>query len=220
MDGIESYKDASYDFGKAVFWREVLDQEDLKELRVNLAHFGWNKIVRYGVDKNWAKDICQMMAQYRFLYTDVSHHHVMSYRSRRLFREDYANMRQDWVADWSQIKKKILFGIDWHTIKRVKGFRDFQQRYVEVMSHDGLFSRSEIEDFLGGNALRFLGLLPNDQNRRRLETFYQNQNISPPDWFTSTAGQETSGVQAQSLTAVRGEAVDDGKGTKALAGNC
>ena len=71
-----------------------------------------------------------MMTKYGNLYTGVSHHNVLSYRSRRHFKEDYVKMRQDWDADWLQIKKRILLGIDWHVIKRVKGFRDFQQRYI------------------------------------------------------------------------------------------
>jgi hypothetical protein len=43
-----------------------------------------------------------------------------------------------------------------------------------------------MEDFLGGNALIFLGLLPGGQNRRRLDRFYRDRGISPPEWFTAT----------------------------------
>ena len=187
MDGIESYDDASYDFGKAVFWREVLDQPRYRTLRVNLAHFGWNKAVGYGAPQNWAKDICRMAVAYDHLYTDVSHHSVLSYRGRRLFKGDYARMRQDWGAHWPKVKSKILFGIDWHVLKRVKGFEDFLGQYVEVLSHGELYNRDEIADFMGGNAMRFLGLLPGGQNRQRLARFYRNQGQAPPAWFTATA---------------------------------
>jgi len=45
---------------------------------------------------------------------------------------------------------------------------------------------SDIDNFLGGNAMKFLGLLPGMQNRTRLESFYTNHNIDPPRWFTET----------------------------------
>ena len=47
---------------------------------------------------------------------------------------------------------------------------------------------------LGGNALHFLGLLPLGtdpsvgwaKNRERLQRFYRDNNINPPDWFSAT----------------------------------
>jgi predicted TIM-barrel fold metal-dependent hydrolase len=184
MDGIESYPKASYDFGQAAFWREVL--HDYGELFVNLAHFGWHESQGYAGKDGWSRDICRMMVDFDHLYSDVSHHGVLSHRGQRRFREDYAEMQKDWSANWSQIKQKILFGIDWHVIKRVRGFQGFQKRYVEILRHNGLYTEREIEDFLGGNAVRFLGLLPGGKTRQRLAAFYREKDIAPPKWFTAT----------------------------------
>ncbi len=179
MDGSESYKDASFYFGQAVFWREVLDQERLKNLHLNLAHFGWNQKQGHKGDRSWVQEICKMISQYDNLYTDVSHHEVLNEKNRTKLKLAYAEL----YSEYPKIKQKLLFGIDWHVIKRVDHFPEFKERYLEVLTNNNLFSLAEIEGFLGGNALRFLGLTPNGQNRKRLLKFYQAEKIDPPKWF-------------------------------------
>ena len=183
MYGIESYSNASFDFGQAVFWYEVLSQEKYKNLHLNLAHFGWCQEHRYHGRKGWVKDICEMLIEYKYLFTDVSHHRVLSGRDRKKFKEDYRDMRCDFSDHWLDIKKKILFGIDWHVIKRVRNFKKFKDKYVRMLRHKNLFTEDEIDNFLGGNALNFLGLLPGGKNRLRLEKFYKDNNINQPEWF-------------------------------------
>ena len=64
-------------------------------------------------------------------------------------------------------------------------FEDFKDSYLDILKHELLFTDDEIKDFLGGNALRFLGLLPGGKNRQRLKILYQNHKITPPLWFKS-----------------------------------
>jgi hypothetical protein len=56
------------------------------------------------------------------------------------------------------------------------------------------FTEEEIDRFLGGNALEFLGLLPGGKNRERLENFYAKKKIAPPKWFTDTADYQPDGA--------------------------
>ncbi|MHC5037887.1 MAG: amidohydrolase family protein [Planctomycetota bacterium] len=184
MDGMESYKDASWDFGQAVFWREVLDQEAFRDLRLNLAHFGWNKAQRYDGNRCWVTDICEMFADYPHLYADVGHHRVIVEEKKVLFQEDYKAM----CARYPLVKERLLFGIDWHIVKRVRNYPDFLRCYLDVLQGDALFSEEEIADFLGGNALRFLGLTPGGKNRERLRAFYRTHGINPPAWFEGLEG--------------------------------
>lgn len=151
MDGIESYPKASYDFGQALFWNDVLDR--YKDLHLNLAHFGWNSRLSYHDNRNWIKGICQMLINHKNLYTDVSHHRVISDRYGQRFKSDYEAIRRDWsnyngIDGWSMIKKKLLFGIDWHVIKRVKNFEYFKEKYLDVLKHKNLFTDKEIDNFL------------------------------------------------------------------------
>jgi len=182
MDGSESYPDASFDFGQAIFWRDVLEQQKYKDLHLNLAHFGWNKKDGHTGNRSWMREICEMLNQYNHLYTDVAHHEVFIDENVSKFKVAY----QELCLEFPKIKEKILFGIDWHVIKRVANFENFKNRYVELLKSDNLFSDQAIKDFLGRNALRFLGLLPGEKNRDRLERFYLKLSITPPEWFRAT----------------------------------
>jgi len=179
MDGSESYRDASFDFGHAILWRQVLDQDRYKNLHLNLAHFGWNKKQMHKGNRSWVKEICEMLTQYDNLYTDVAQHEVVIDKNMPKFKTAYKEL----IAEFDVLKERLLFGIDWHVIKRVKNFENFKSCYIEVLKSNNLFSDREIDDFLGSNALKFLGLLPGGKNRKRIEEFYTKESIEPPEWF-------------------------------------
>jgi predicted TIM-barrel fold metal-dependent hydrolase len=199
-DGIESFPGASYVFGSPSHWIPVL--EHYPDLHLNLAHFGWSHRLRYsatgtrrwgrcgrGLETSWLRTICEMLKRYPNLYTDVAHHEVLTRRCESRFLTDYRAMCADFPG---VIQKKLLFGIDWHVITRLSGYRRFPSTYRHLLG--GLFSPSELEDFFGGNALRFLGLLPVgtgagdgwSKNRERLRAYYAARSITPPAWFTLT----------------------------------
>lgn len=215
-NGIEAYPRASFDFGSPEYWRPVL--EKFPGLHVNLAHFGWDKPEEYlpptrwnrflqnlreageasvswlgmfefeGRRQTWVRQIAQMLAEYPNLYADVSHNRVTEDANLPKFRAAYAAMIRDYPG---VIQRKLLFGIDWHVIERVEQYAAFPQRYREVLQEGGIFTADEFRDFLGGNALRFLGLLPPSgkekrrwsKNWSRLKSFYRKNHIRPPKWF-------------------------------------
>ena len=185
MDGIEAYPKASYVFCRPEFWCDVLNH--FGDLRVNLAHFGWNQTKGQGYqgDDSWVKIICQMITLYDNLYADVSHHRVTQRDKQVMFRTGYQDMRKDFDAGshWGKIKKRLLFGIDWHVIKRVENYRDFKSAYERILRYDELFSEEDISDFLGGNALTFLGLSKGERNRKRLKAFYEDHDMVTPSWW-------------------------------------
>jgi len=183
MYGIESYHNASFDFGKAIFWRDVLSDNRYKNLHLNLAHFGWNLKEGYHGENSWVKDICRMMNEFDYLFADVACHRVTMFKDRQRYISDYKEISRDFPI----IKKRLLFGTDWHVLKRVKNYEDFMESYVKVLKHVNPFTDEEIDDFLGGNALKFLGLLPGGKNRERLEKFYKKKEIDPPEWFKLTS---------------------------------
>ena len=123
-----------------------------------------------------------MMNEFDYLFTDVACHNVVAYRSRWKYISDYKEICHDYPV----VKKRLLFGIDWHIIKRLRNYKNFKSKYVQVLKHHNLFTDDEIGDFLGGNALNFLGLLPGGKNRARLEKFYDDNNIDKPEWFRNT----------------------------------
>lgn len=196
-DGIEAYPGASFTFGGPELWRPVLDRHP--GLHLDLAHFGWSHGQRYADERqrrrrgtsNWIRTILEMLADYPDLYTDVAHHEVMSAEAEGRFAEDYQAMSADFPG---LLQGRLLFGIDWHVITRMDGFEGFKAAYARILGASGAFTAAQIEDFFGGNALRFLGLLPLGiregwtANRARLAVYYAANGIAPPAWFTATAG--------------------------------
>ena len=178
MDGSEAYHDASFDFGHPIFWKDILDNDRFSKLKLNLAHFGWNKDTFHEGNRSWVQDICKMLEKYENLYTDVSHNRVVLKGNKEKFIDAYTVLSKNFP--W--IKKKILFGIDWHVIERVLGFEDFKDRYIEILDKSG-FNQKEIDDFLGINAVKFLGLNKTGKNRKRLQNFYNQNSIGNPAWL-------------------------------------
>ncbi len=208
-DGIESYPRASYVFACPERWRPVLERHPW--LHLNLAHFGWCRKERYrpraqlrdGARVPWVNQVCELLSAFPSVYADVAHHLVFSPEEAGTFLGDYRLLLHDYPE---AVPKKLLFGIDWHVITRVPGYRGFMRAYVELLRENSLFTQGEIDDFLGGNALRFLGLAGGrapaagaadwTANRRRLAFFYQRNRIRPPAWFAATGRQATRPVKA------------------------
>jgi predicted TIM-barrel fold metal-dependent hydrolase len=195
MDGIEAYPDASLDFGRAVFWAEVLRQDRYRDLHLNLAHFGWNQSPGQGFagDESWARDVCRLIVKYDHVYTDVSHHRVLTESGRKQFTRGYRRMMTDFSADIEKIKSRILYGTDWHVLKRIEGYREFLVHYLRVLEETGMYDDHDLDRFRGGNALEFLGLLPGGANRTRLLRLYQSHGTTIPEWYR-LAGQPSGPI--------------------------
>jgi hypothetical protein len=101
-------------------------------------------------------------------------------------KEKYKADYHDISHEFPIVKERLLYGVDWHVMKRVENYRNFKNDYVEVLRYD-MFTEDDIQNFLGGNSLKFLGLLPGEQNRERISNFYNKHNITPPNWFQETA---------------------------------
>ena len=179
MYGTEPYPGASFHFGQAVFWRKVLDQQKYKNLNLNLAHFGWYFKTGYEEPPSWIKDICGMLNDYDHLYTDVAHQRIVSRRYRRRITEDYKKI----IRDFPIVKERLMFGIDWHVIIRVKHYERFKKEFIRALTNGNLLTAAELEAFLGGNALNFLKLHRGMSNWDRLDKFYKRHDITPPEWF-------------------------------------
>jgi predicted TIM-barrel fold metal-dependent hydrolase len=187
MNGIEAYPNASFDFGQAKFWDEVLTQNRYRDLRLNLAHFGWNDCLGqgYGGDQSWARDVCDLIVMHRNVYADVSHHRLTTALGRRNFVAGYRQMLIDYGAEIEKIKSRILYGSDWHVLKRLPRYGSYRERYEGVLKRAEFFSDAEMGKFRGANAIEFLGFNAEGENRRRLGRFYERNRMTPPPWFSA-----------------------------------
>lgn len=211
MDGIEAYPGASLDFGQAKFWDEVLRRDRYRNLRLNLAHFGWNQSPGQGFagSESWARDVCRLIVKYDHVYADVSHHRVLTKRGRNRFIQGYRQMKREFSADIEKIKSRILFGTDRHVLRRMQGYREFLPNYERVLREAEVFLDSELDRFRGGNALDFLGLGAKGDNHRRLLRLYQNHGAAAPEWlrqagrYAESATDPMGSEQPDSVIGVR-----------------
>jgi predicted TIM-barrel fold metal-dependent hydrolase len=185
-NGIEAYPQASEHFASARFWRNVLDNHP--GLRLNLAHFGWNPVPGHGyhAQDNWMREICDMICKYDHLYADVAHHEVTSRNIRKELTDAFRKIQTEFSESLDKIRQRILYGSDWHVLRRMNNYESFMDRYVEILEESGFYTKQSMNDFLGSNAMKFLGLNPGGKNRKRLERFYRDQHITPPVWFQTT----------------------------------
>jgi predicted TIM-barrel fold metal-dependent hydrolase len=219
-DGIEAYPQASFDFGSPRYWSAVLEryprlhvnlahfgwsrpEEYITAPRRYFYDRPWQAFRRRVAgypgrasdsstggepSVHWVREIAEMLTRYPNLYVDVAHHGVTDDANIPKFQKAYAAMCRDYPG---AIQKKLLFGIDWHVIARVDDYTAFKERYQRVLEEGGIFNKKEMQDFLGGNALHFLGLLPPSKkakgrwsrNWKRLKSFYRKNRIQPPKWF-------------------------------------
>jgi hypothetical protein len=126
--------------------------------------------------------------KYDNVFADVSHHRVLTKGGRNQFVQGYRRMKADFSADIEKIKSRILFGTDWHVLRRMKGYRNFLDNYQRVLEQAAIFSGADMERFRGGNALEFLGLLAGGGNRKRLLRLYQTHGTSVPEWYRLGGG--------------------------------
>jgi len=121
-----------------------------------------------------------MLEQYENLYTDISCQRIVVKKYASKFQADYKRL----CAEFPIVKQRLIYGTDWHCLIRVPDFINYKRKFIEVLQYEDNFSDEEIEDFLGGNALRFLGFSKGSPAALRLERFYAEHQIEAPEWFT------------------------------------
>jgi predicted TIM-barrel fold metal-dependent hydrolase len=160
-------------------WRAFLQQPGHKKLRLDLGHCGgpWDFKPNSETKTVWTKTVISLLGSdtYPNLYADVSDDSWIlepdSVNNRKLM-----NRLAGFLQNNPKARGRLLYGSDWSLLARESGANNY---FASMKTHfcDRLnFTAAERRGYLGGNALRFLGLAKNSdgskpQNRRRLETF-------------------------------------------------
>lgn len=133
---IDNTKDAEqwfYDnFVHPSAWRKVL--EKFPALRLCLAHFGGNLWKTKGTQAEWIQEIISLITEkdrkgaykYPNVYTDVACWDITIPSVREALKNT--------IRSTPELKKRILFGSDWHMIKIVSPFCDYDE-YCENWKH-------------------------------------------------------------------------------------
>ena len=163
------------------YWSKVL--EAFPDLRINLGHFATHDYPDYSRN-DWIKAIRELMLneKYKHVYADLSHVEKLSSEPyRKKFFEHLANfLKDDDLENTAKLKSRLLYGSDWFMLAKEKISRRYFTHLVKQF--DEYFGKETRNQFIGQNAVNFLGL-KTGKNRERLEKFYSKQDISKPAWM-------------------------------------
>lgn len=165
-------------------WIPVLKR--YPDLRLNLGHLGHG----HGIDANrgvkaceaWLRQGSALIAACRNVYADLSNSPLVydpDYASRLV-----ANLKALQATN-PRLLKRLMYGSDWWMNRFGTGFGEAVTRFTRVF--EDAFGPEVRQDILGRNALRFLGILDDDnrfvvrnRNRGRMSRLYGTE---PPGWL-------------------------------------
>jgi predicted TIM-barrel fold metal-dependent hydrolase len=167
-------------------------------LRLNMGHYGHE----YGVDRfqgvnaceAWIRQASALIQAYPNVYADLSNSPLAFDAGYRL---RYIPYLRDILARFPKVRKRLMYGSDWWLNRLQAGSDSFalgirgalSDANAAAKSDTKLFSPDEISDIMGRNALRFLGLLDDNNRPRsgrataRLRQFYADAQGVPPIWL-------------------------------------
>ncbi|WP_410790570.1 amidohydrolase family protein [Kribbella sp. C-35] len=148
-------------------------------LRVNLGHFGGaHEEEKY---YSWAWDIASAMSEFPDrLFGDVGCHPTYA---EKVMDTHFGVLRK--MVDASPaVARQLLFGTDWYMLAINPRAEGFTSTYRSRFRNE--FGDGQADDFMGRNALRFLGFAnPSDPSNARLRKRYAELGAARPAWLTA-----------------------------------
>ncbi len=167
------------------FWVRVLKQPQWRGLRVCLAHMGyfrqWTGSSTAGADpdrRTWEWTAGRHIKENPDgnLYVDISYlTEVLS--SGAAERRRIASSLRQWIDECDPDVGHVLYGTDWTMVGREPDFPRYTSEIAAFLSDDCGLDEAQLDRIMMGNAVRFLGLLPGDKTRLRLESFYEQHGL-------------------------------------------
>lgn len=170
--------DLFVDFASPDNWADVLS--DFPDLRLNLGHFGGAHATAPADD--WTAKIARLATPaHPNLFADVGNHDVWdegltsAYLSmlKQLFR----------ATGTSEMENRLMFGSDWYMVAIHPEHEQFLDQYEAAYRR--VFGNDATEAFLGGTAMRFLGLddAASGNSRRLAARYAKYAPGREPDWL-------------------------------------
>jgi predicted TIM-barrel fold metal-dependent hydrolase len=175
-----NYADPSFaDFPGPSGWSLVL--QEFPDLRVNLGHFGGAK-AELG-PASWPAQMLDLAVQHDHVYVDTGNHRIHDSGMALAYLRSLAALLQ--APNRQELAKRLMFGSDWFMLASFPNHEQFLDTYRDLFKQQ--FGDSAAKDFMGGNALRFLGLAdPGSKNADRLRTHYsRHAPDKTPDWLAA-----------------------------------
>ncbi len=173
------------------YWREVIKEFSTSEqpLRVCLAHFG--RFDAHDVNKNciagpmlsdpWETIFGSILTEpgSEFVFADLSYFSEALDHSERgtALRAKLRDKIRKYLNKHDPDVKHLTYGSDWIMLGREQGNERYHEEIGTFLRDDVGLSSAQLARFFFGNAVRYLGLEPGEQNRERLEQFYRDNKI-------------------------------------------
>jgi predicted TIM-barrel fold metal-dependent hydrolase len=162
-------------------WRPAL--EAYPGLRLNLGHFGHD----YGVSgpgstAGWIHQGAALIERHPNVYADLANSPLV-YDARYAAR--LVQLLREVIARFPKVKRRLMYGSDWWLSRLDPDAGLAVDRFRATLGE--LLTSEELADVMGRNALRFLGLLDDDNRPRsgkaaeRLRRFYVGATV--PAWL-------------------------------------
>jgi predicted TIM-barrel fold metal-dependent hydrolase len=169
------------------YWRPVLERyrDRGTPLRINFNHAGGLAELLERPEESWAWTLGRLIEDegHELVFADLGH------LDEVLQRESRARLAQAlgaYFERFPRVKQRLMFGTDWHMLVRRPAHRDYLREQARFIAE---FFPEMQADFLGQNALRYLGLEPGLANWLRLDAFYQSHGLDRPPWWIASESQ-------------------------------
>jgi predicted TIM-barrel fold metal-dependent hydrolase len=162
------------------YWKKVMDLPQYKStLRVNLGHFGGVWSFDGGTAVCWTKEVAEVIqgGSYGYLYADFGDFANILNRDPSDRTAAILGKLTPLLAANPAVRNRLLYGTDFHLLGREPGYEAFYAKNAAQMQT--ALGVPDLKGFLGGNAVRFLGLEPGKKARARLEKFYTDHMKNP-----------------------------------------
>lgn len=183
------------------YWREVIQKFSTKEkpLHVCVAHFGRfdaHQVNTQCISGGIMSEVWEII--FGSILKEPGSAHVyadLSYFSELLDRTEgweqrRANLRdklKSYIENFDQEVEHLCYGSDWVMLGLEKNNERYHEELGAFMSEEVGLSQKQMNRLFFGNAVRFLGLGPDDQGRARLKKFYDDNDIA--DQFPELGAQ-------------------------------
>jgi len=173
------------------YWGDVIEEFSTPEkpLRLCLGHFGsfdahqqFTTCSDFSA-KAWEVIIGGILAQAggKFVFADLSYLSEVldSGENAQTKRNKIRDRFKSFIASNDPNAEHICYGSDWLMLGREPGHERYHVTLGDFLRRDVGLNAAQLANIYSVNAVRFLGLRPGDQNRERLEKFYDDNNIKP-----------------------------------------
>ncbi len=166
-------------FADPAGWQALMRREGFGDLRLNLAHFGGfdesNRTNTFTSQGDWEETLAEMVEEFPNVYFDLGYWNEVT-EADAATRERVLTLTGNLLARSPQMAKRMMYGSDWSMIGKEPGHPEYLAEVLKSLDQLGLTDQ-QVEDVMGGNAARYLGLDQSGPPRDRLDQAYATHPI-------------------------------------------